>query len=132
MRDSYGYWYVYFIYGMHFCANITTNKGGVGAVLIRAVEPTAGVTHMKRRRKTDSMQNLCSGPAKFCQAFGVGKKENNTPIGGDFVIYDASAVSKRDIGISPRIGITQGTDLPWRFFIKDRSVPTFVKELLQI
>lgn len=118
MRDTYGHWYVYFTYGMHWCANVTTNAGGVGAVLIRAVEPVGGVALMKRRRGTDVIRNLCSGPAKFCEAFGITGKENHTPVGGDFAIYDAPAIAEKDIGVSSRIGIKNGTDLPWRFYIK--------------
>ena len=119
MRDTYGHWYVYFTYGMHWCANVTTNKDGIGAVLIRAVEPIEGIGVMKRRRKTDALRNLCSGPAKFCQAFGITGKANRTPVGGDFAIYDAPAIAGKDIGTSGRIGITAGRELPWRFYIRD-------------
>lgn len=119
MRDTYGYWYVYFTYGMHWCANVTTDAHGIGAVLIRAVEPVEGITLMKRRRGTDAMQNLCSGPAKFCEAFGVTGKDNGTPLGGDFAIYDAPKIKPEDIGVSSRIGIKNGTELPWRFYIKE-------------
>jgi DNA-3-methyladenine glycosylase len=118
MRDTHGHWYVYFTYGMHHCANITCDKNGVGAVLIRAVEPREGIAAMKRRRKTDTMKNLCSGPAKFCKAFGITKKENGHPATGDFAVYDTPPVAEKDIGISRRIGISKGTELPWRFFIK--------------
>ena len=118
MRDTYGHWYVYFTYGMYHCANITTNKGGVGAVLIRAVEPTEGTALMRRRRNVGDVKSLCSGPAKFCQAFGITKKDNRTPVGGDFVIYDAPREDAGRIGTSKRIGISKGTSLPWRFFLK--------------
>ncbi len=118
MRETFGHWYVYFTYGMHWCANVTTNKGGTGAVLIRAVEPTEGFAAMKRRRKTDAPKNLTNGPAKFCQAFGITGKENDLPVGGDFAIYDAPERAKKDIGTSGRIGIKNGTELPWRFYIK--------------
>ncbi|MBA3788940.1 DNA-3-methyladenine glycosylase [Patescibacteria group bacterium] len=118
MRDTYGKWYVYFTYGMHFCANITTNKGGIGAVLIRAVEPLVGTEKMEERRGIFEVQNLTNGPAKFCKAFGITKAENGLPIAGDFSIYDAPELSAQEIGISSRIGISQGIDLPWRFYIK--------------
>jgi len=129
MRDTYGYWYVYFTYGMYHCANITTNKNGVGAVLIRAVEPIKGMGLMRRRRarpgaamKPDMpTQNLCSGPAKFCQAFGITKKENITPVGDNFVIYNAPKLTSAEIGVSSRIGIKKGTELPWRFYIKENA-----------
>lgn len=119
MRDTYGHWYVYFTYGMHWCANVTTDAEGAGAVLIRAVEPVEGIALMKRRRGTTLVRNLANGPAKFCEAFGITGKDNRVPLGGDFAIYDAPAIAKEDIGISGRIGISKGTELPWRFFIKE-------------
>jgi DNA-3-methyladenine glycosylase len=118
MHDTYGHWYVYFTYGMHFCANVTTNKDGVGAVLIRAVEPLEGIEKMEARRNTFDVRNLASGPAKFCKAFGITKAENGLPIAESFVIYDAPDVPTKQIGTSSRIGIRQGTELPWRFYIK--------------
>ena len=119
MRDTYGQWYVYFTYGMHWCANITTNKGSVGAVLIRAVEPLSGLGTMRHRRKTKGVYALCSGPAKFCQAFGITGEQNGEPAAGDFAIYDASEIPADHIATSERIGIRSGTALPWRFYIKD-------------
>jgi DNA-3-methyladenine glycosylase len=128
MHDTYGHWYVYFTYGMHFCANVTTNKDGVGAVLIRAVEPLEGIEKMEERRNTFDVRNLASGPAKFCKAFGITKAENGLPIEestesakdfqNSFVIYDAPEIPAKQIGTSGRIGIRQGTELPWRFYIK--------------
>lgn len=119
MRDTYGHWYVYFTYGMHHCVNVTTNKGDFGAVLIRAVEPTKSIAHMKRRRSISDIHNLTNGPAKFSKAFGIDKRQNGDPITGDFVIYDAPEIKKEMIATSPRIGIRNGTDLPWRFYIRN-------------
>ena len=118
MRETYGHWYIYFTYGMHWCANVTTDKKSAGAVLIRAVEPLAGLALMKRRRGTSVLKNVCSGPAKFCQAFGITGKDNGCKIGNDFAIYDAPNIPKSDIGISARVGISSGKNLPWRFYIK--------------
>ncbi len=138
MLETHGRWYVYFTYGMHWCANVTTNRGAAGAVLIRAVEPIKGLTLMRRRRlgKSDFPKRripdaeLCNGPAKFCQAFGVTGRENTRPLDATFGIYEAgpsdtiygigrTTLSPNDIGISGRIGITAGAELPWRFYIKD-------------
>jgi DNA-3-methyladenine glycosylase len=132
MRDTYGHWYVYFTYGMHWCANVTTNQGGIGAVLIRAVEPVEGLALMKRRRQKTGMLNipkvgmfnipvreLCNGPAKFCRAFGISGEANGAPVAGSFAIFDAPDVAPESIGTSGRIGIKDGTELPWRFFIRD-------------
>ncbi len=119
MRDTYGHWYVYFTYGMHYCANITTNKNGAGAVLIRAIEPLSGLPLMKRRRGVTDEHQLTNGPAKFCKAFGIDKRQNTNPITNDFDIYNAPEIPHKDIGISGRIGIKHGTELPWRFYIKN-------------
>ena len=141
MRDTYGHWYVYFTYGMHYCANVTTNKGGIGAVLIRAVEPLEGIPVMKRRRTASlklrstsarvgklniPIRELCNGPAKFCQAFGITKRENGASVGGNFNIFEpdpgttiyGSTIPADMVGTSGRIGIKDGADLPWRFYIK--------------
>lgn len=118
MHETYGHWYVYLIYGMHYCANVTTNKDGVGAVLIRAVAPTEGIPLMQERRKTDDVRKLCSGPARFAQAFGITKIENGLPLSEEFGIYDAPPIPDADILAGPRIGIRNDIDLPWRFTLK--------------
>lgn len=121
MRDTFGNWYVYFTYGMHWCANVTTDASDAGAVLIRAVEPIKGIQIMKKRRDTDDLHNLCSGPAKFCQAFGITGKDNFKPLDASFAIYDAPTIPKSKIATSARVGIRDGSDLQWRFYIKNNS-----------
>ena len=67
-----GHAYVYMIYGIHHCLNITTGPAGMPeVVLIRALEPVRGIELMKRRRSTDVLKNLCSGPGKLCQAMNI-------------------------------------------------------------
>ncbi len=119
MRDTYGYWYVRFTYGMHHCVNITTNKNGTGSVLIRAVEPIDGIDVMKKLRGATDEHQLANGPAKFCKAFGIDRRDNATKCSGDLVIYDAQTINSKKIDASKRIGISHDIDLPWRFFIKD-------------
>lgn len=119
MHETYGHWYVYFTYGMHHCVNVTTNKEGVGAVLIRAVVPLEGIEIMERRRNTQDIRNLCSGPGKLCQAFGIDTSQNGLPIGGTFTIYDAPQVPDEAVMQGPRIGIRMAIDLPWRFSIRN-------------
>ncbi len=126
MRETYGHWYIYFTYGMHWCANVTTNKNGIGAVLIRAVEPTEGIPLMKRRRRTDKLTKLSSGPACFTQAFGITGKDNNVPVDEGIELFNAPDIPKKHIVTSPRIGISKGKELPWRFYIKDNP---FVSKL---
>lgn len=116
--------YVYQIYGMHFCVNISTNEKDIGeAVLIRALEPTEGIELMKERRKTDNIKNLCSGPGKLVQAMGIHKGMNHWHIlENDLkIIPPPVEVSENKIVTTTRIGITQGADLPYRFYVKDNK-----------
>ncbi len=119
MLSSYGKVYVYIIYGMYYCLNFTTNKGEVGAVLIRALEPLDGVNKMKRRRKTDNLHNLMSGPGKLCNALKITKLQNSTDVNEKIKVYHYKKIKDKEIKTSGRIGISQGKDLQWRFFIKD-------------
>jgi DNA-3-methyladenine glycosylase len=116
--------YVYQIYGMHFCVNISTNKKDIGeAVLIRALEPTIGIELMQERRKTDVLKNLCSGPGKLVQALGIHKHMNDWHIlDSDLnIIAPKIQIADNEIITTTRIGITQGADLPYRFYLKDNK-----------
>lgn len=130
MFDQGGYLYVYFTYGMHHCANIVTNKEGIGeAVLIRAVEPVYGIEEMvKNRTKSKDgvhlkgglhLQNLTNGPAKFAQAFALTKKESGIDLTGDEIfIADSVKIPGSKIFATTRIGITAAKEKKWRFYIK--------------
>jgi DNA-3-methyladenine glycosylase len=116
--------YVYQIYGMHFCVNISTNKKDVGeAVLIRALEPTIGIELMQERRQTNILKNLCSGPGKLVQALGIHKQMNDWHIlESDLKIIPPKVqITDNEIITTTRIGITQGADLPYRFYVKDNK-----------
>jgi DNA-3-methyladenine glycosylase len=120
-----GHLYVYFTYGMHFCSNVVTGKEGIGqAVLLRAVEPAHGLATMARRRRTGSAKelrskDLCSGPAKLCQAFAFARRENGTDLCGDRIwISPSQQRLPEPIGVSRRVGITEGKEHLRRFFIK--------------
>ena len=114
-----GHLYVYFTYGMHFCCNVVTEAEGTGrAILIRALEPEKGIPRMRLNRKT-TIDNLCNGPAKVCQAFNIGRRENGTDLCGNQIwIAEDAAREPVSIGRSTRVGITDGTRHRWRFFIK--------------
>ena len=113
-----GYTYVYFIYGMYHCLNVVSGVTGEGeAVLIRALEPVGGIELMQKRRKTQKIENLCSGPGKLTQAFGITKKHNNLSLfDGPIQIYNSKI--KPEIVTSTRIGLSVGKELELRFFIK--------------
>ena len=125
-----GHLYVYFTYGMHFCANIVTRNEGTGeAVLIRAVEPITGIEVMMRHRfpsllsyDLKSLVNLTNGPAKFCQAFGISREENGSDLlDSEILLTDEKTIPSSFITRSARIGIRTGLEKKWRFFIKGNS-----------
>jgi len=125
-----GHLYIYFTYGMHFCMNLVTEpENTAGAVLIRAVEPREGINEMVHNRlirsglkKIDNF-NVANGPAKLCQAFNLSTMENGLKLSPDgiYIGYkiNENDIDEKEIEISPRIGISTGKDLPWRFFIKN-------------
>ncbi|NNG16361.1 MAG: DNA-3-methyladenine glycosylase, partial [Gemmatimonadales bacterium] len=113
-----GTWYVYRSYGIHWCANLVCgNEAGDGsAVLIRALEPLAGLPAMRRRRGARTDVALCSGPGKLTQAMGItraldGKSMANAPV---TVLLDQTMQPARVV-VTPRIGITKAADWPLRF-----------------
>jgi len=113
-----GFAYVYFCYGNHYLFNVVTDKEGIpSAVLIRAVEPVSGIDIMIKYYGKE-IPAITSGPARFTKAFGIDKSFNGKPLfKGELVIRDTDF---RDFKIvrAPRIGIKEGTDKLWRFYIK--------------
>jgi DNA-3-methyladenine glycosylase len=107
--------YVYRSYGIHWCANVVCEPEGRGAaVLLRAIAPTRGLEIMRRRRGTQDDRNLCSGPGKLCQAFGIDGSMNATTLGdGPVRLFAGEPVT--DVVVGPRIGISAAADTPWRF-----------------
>jgi DNA-3-methyladenine glycosylase len=115
-----GHLYVYFTYGMHWCANAVCGHEGEGvAVLLRAAEPVAGTEAMwARRPKARRERDLLSGPARLCQAFGLDGSHD----GADLVRADRG-IALADDGtpppaaplVSTRIGLSAGRDHPWRW-----------------
>jgi DNA-3-methyladenine glycosylase len=121
-----GFAYVYFIYGNHYCLNVTCQPEGVAhALLFRAVEPLIGIEAMAKARGMTldgprSLRNLTSGPGRMAEAFGVTRVRDNgndftNPKSGLTIVDDGYRVEK--IVITKRIGITKAADLPLRFLI---------------
>jgi DNA-3-methyladenine glycosylase len=108
--------YVYFTYGMHWCANVVTGPADEGAaVLLRALRPVAGIDVMTARR--GGRGDLTDGPAKLCQAMAIGPEHNATDLlgAGPVRLIDDGVAPPRAALAGPRIGITRATDRPWRF-----------------
>ena len=120
-----GHAYVYFIYGMHYCVNVTTQPPGVPeAVLLRALEPLEGIDLMRARRGLPEgpVWKLCRGPGALCRAIGLTRAQD----GADLVhsrlrIVDAAPMPTSRIARTARIGVAYaGTDAlrPWRFLVR--------------
>jgi DNA-3-methyladenine glycosylase len=122
MFEGAGVSYVYLIYGLHHCFNIVSGAAGIGeAVLIRALEPTEGIELMQERRKTKDLRNLCSGPAKLVQAMGITMDFNFLSMDSENFYCLESQNTDYQIITTTRIGITQGADLPYRFYIEENG-----------
>lgn len=112
--------YVYFIYGVHWCVNAVTRPvDHPSAVLIRALEPLAGVDLMRRRRPAARKDvDLTNGPGKLCQALGITGEHNWLPLQEPPLrILRGVPVPDSEVAVTPRIGITQCADWPLRWVI---------------
>lgn len=110
--------YVYRSYGIHALLNAVSEREGVGAaVLIRALEPLAGIEQMRARRGLERTESLCSGPGKLTQALGIELAHNGGDLARGPVVISAARSGWVDVKVSMdrRIGITRATELPWRF-----------------
>ena len=128
-----GHAYVYLIYGIYHCLNIVVNQEcSPEAVLIRSLEPVDGVDLMKRRRHTDQLLNLCSGPGKLCTAMGISKMQNGADLCGEAIyLLSGATVAPESIISTPRINIDYAgevRDLPWRFILKDNPFVSKAKK----
>jgi DNA-3-methyladenine glycosylase len=110
-----GYVYVYRSYGLHWCVNFVCEAAGsASAVLIRAIEPTAGQPLMRRRRGVKDERLLCSGPGRLCEALRITHAQNGMALDQPpFELFARKA--KVEVVAGPRIGITKAVDLPWRY-----------------
>ncbi|MGD0499020.1 MAG: DNA-3-methyladenine glycosylase [Bryobacteraceae bacterium] len=113
--------YVYFVYGMYECLNLVAEPDGrPGCVLIRALEPVAGVDLMRRRRPAARrLEDLASGPGKLTQAMAITRAQNGADVThGRLVVRQPAEDRAIEIHVTPRIGIRQCADWPLRFVIR--------------
>ena len=117
-----GYAYIYMIYGMYFCFNVTCNLKDIpDAVLIRALEPLDGVDLMKERRRTDKIKNLCSGPGKLCAALEINKNDYGEDLCGEKIYILDNEIKNIKIKTSPRVNVDyaeESKNFLWRYFIE--------------
>lgn len=114
--------YVYFIYGMHWCANVVCGaEGEGGAVLLRAGRPEAGIAEMRERRPGVRREvDLCNGPAKLCAALGIdGSFDGADLTAGEVRLLQDAQAPPAAPARGPRIGISVGVELPWRWCVPD-------------
>ena len=113
--------YVYFTYGMHWCANVVCGEVDHGeAVLIRALAPTEGLDEMRvRRARARRDRDLCSGPAKLAQALGIDGVHNGLDLlAGQVVALEPSrTVERREVMVTTRVGITRSIEEMWRWYV---------------
>ena len=124
-----GHAYVYFIYGVHYCLNISCLPAGdAGCVLIRALEPVSGIAAMANARGladldltlARDLRKLASGPGKLCEALGITRPRDNdkdmlSPDSDLQVMSDGFTVAK--VAVTPRVGISKAAELPLRYVI---------------
>jgi DNA-3-methyladenine glycosylase len=122
-----GYAYIYFIYGNHYCLNVSCEPDGkAGGVLFRALEPLSGIKEMAQARGitlngTGDLRQLTSGPGRLAQAFGITRVRDN----GCDLTSESSALWIGDDGfrsgricVTPRIGITKAAERPFRYILE--------------
>jgi len=110
--------YVYFTYGMHWCANIVTGAAGSGeAVLIRALQPDEGLDRIQERRGGRPDHELTNGPAKICQALNITGADNGVVINQERFVLLPPAGPPPAVQATTRIGIRQDRHRLWRLIV---------------
>lgn len=115
-----GHLYVYFSYGVHWCANVVCGEDGQGAaVLLRAAAPVAGIDEMRADRPTARKDSdLLRGPGNLCRALGITKDHYGADlVAADMGIELRDGVPPDELVAGPRVGITKAVDIPWRFYV---------------
>jgi DNA-3-methyladenine glycosylase len=115
-----GFVYVYFTYGNHWLLNFVTGDEGKGeAVLIRAGEPVKGIEAMRKNRPGVSDINLTNGPGKLTKALAITKDFYGLSLNGSNLYVKNNSIETFEVVITTRIGIREGCEFPYRYYIKD-------------
>lgn len=113
--------YIYRIYGIHCCYNVTTDQADQpAAVLIRALQPLAGIDLMKTNRGKEKLTDLCSGPGKLVQAMAIPQALNGSSVvSGPIGFYEPATINDLAVIQTTRVGLSQGKDLFLRFYLQN-------------
>jgi DNA-3-methyladenine glycosylase len=135
-----GYAYVYLNYGIHSLVNVVTEaEGAPAAVLIRALEPLAGIGVMRRRRARRmkgrraqprsalGVHSLCRGPGNLTMAMGIGLSENVADLCGDKLFVEDRGMAMGPLVWSERVGISVGTERPWRVYVQHHPAVSWAR-----
>jgi DNA-3-methyladenine glycosylase len=124
-----GHLYVYFTYGMHFCANVVCGPSGkASAVLLRAGQVVEGADLARARRRSGSARDLARGPARLCEALGVAAPHNGADLrrGPLTLRLRERPFAAEQVATGPRVGLRHAADRPWRFWVSgDPSVSPY-------
>ena len=117
-----GFLYVYFVYGMHYCANVVCATDGVAsAVLLRAGEVVEGIETARRRRPNARNDNeLAKGPARLTSVLGIDRSDNGTDLtepASPIRLFAGDPIPDERIRTGPRVGVAVAMDVPWRFWV---------------
>jgi len=117
-----GHAYLYFIYGFHYCLNVTTEgHGRPGAVLLRAIEPVEGVVAMARNRHLKGDSHLADGPGRLTQALRIDQRLNGEDMVTSRVLFIEKGTGPKRVSRSSRVGITMAKERKWRYFAAGSS-----------
>lgn len=127
-----GLLYTYFVYGMHWCANIVTGRDGeASAVLLRAAAVIGNIDAVRERRRSKHGTiprdvDLARGPARLASCIGLGRADSGADLlgaGAPFTVHAGDGTARR-VETGPRVGVASGADTPWRFFEADEPTVT--------
>lgn len=112
-----GYAHVYFIYGMYYCMNVSSERAGVGAgILVRSLEPVEGIEVMKRRRGVSSLRDLARGPGLLTLAMAIDRREDGVDLCAEGPLWLGRDRYRPELAVTTRVGLSREQNKPWRFY----------------
>ena len=119
-----------FSLNINFIAFQVERRGFPAAVLLRAAEPIDGATLMNRSASDRKPERILAGPGKFCRAFGLSRDQNGLDLTGDCLYLEQRFDRKVAVEQTSRVGISKGTEHPWRFYDRDSKAVSATRNQL--